>query len=493
MKKLVMFAPVLLYLGKPSACTGQTAFSLDTTFRTVITRENVNSLALLPNGDLLLSGAVRFPGDFNTRLLSKVDGNGDQVVSFPYYAMGGGKLTKWNDRFYVAVGQTVQRVFPDGAFDLSFIGLDDSPYFMSSQGGAYHVYPDGRLLVCGRHLLSDSLRGFTGNYNLMWFTNTGYLDTTRIHRRGPGMVVKFMQLPDGGFICNGTADSFEGIGVDRIFKVDSLGVPDNSFTTGVYSGYAPAYLPLSNGSVYVGGAYQSSQTGADILRLVRFLPDGTIDPSFTLQNWDAGVLTSGVGAVVGKLIPWDNNRLLVLGTFQFVNGQPRNGICMLEEDGSLVDVFDGAGVGPFTFFNYTYGSVGDLLVDSLHGHIYIAGAYNGYNDGVINDTTQRFVTRLFLGDISTGVKQISNQKDNFSLYPNPARDHVLLRYDLGSSGNTAKAMVRDPSGRVVLEVPLSGYSGQQNVSISNLANGPYLIQYFSGSQLVHSERLVIQR
>jgi hypothetical protein len=46
------------------------------------------------------------------------------------------------------------------------------------------VYPDGSILMSGLHSLYDTARGFVGLYNLIWFTNTGHLDTTKTHRTG---------------------------------------------------------------------------------------------------------------------------------------------------------------------------------------------------------------------------------------------------------------------------------------------------------------------
>ena len=182
------------------AACAQWNFELDTTFRTQITQQYVNSLAVLPTGELLLSGTMRFPGDMSDRLLAKVDQTGDRVLSFPF-TYGGGKITPWADRFFVSVGQTIRRVHASGALDLSYHHMNSVPYVQSNTGGDYHVFPDGRVLVSGSHTLSDTQRGFVGSYELIWFTNTGYLDTTRIHRNANGPIYAFKELPDGKFIC----------------------------------------------------------------------------------------------------------------------------------------------------------------------------------------------------------------------------------------------------------------------------------------------------
>ena len=95
---------------------------------------------------------------------------------------GGERVMPWiNGKFYVSNGLP-RRMLPDGNIDPSFGPISIGPYFQYSTTGDYHVFSDGRALISGSHMLSDSIRGFEGNYELIWFTSTGYLDTTRTHR-----------------------------------------------------------------------------------------------------------------------------------------------------------------------------------------------------------------------------------------------------------------------------------------------------------------------
>ncbi|MCB0763639.1 MAG: hypothetical protein KDB84_02970, partial [Flavobacteriales bacterium] len=206
-----------------TAAMPQWTFRLDTTFRTAITRQAVNDILVLPTGELLLSGTIRFPGDMSNRLLAKVDASGDQVVGYPY-GPGGGKITPWTDRFYISVGQIVQRVLPStGWYDPTYIGLVDGPYISVPTAGDYHVFPDGRVLLTGSYLLSDSIRGFEGQYRLVWISNEGYLDTTRTHRQANGMLWNFTALPDGKFLCSCTCTQYDGQPVDRLFRIHADG------------------------------------------------------------------------------------------------------------------------------------------------------------------------------------------------------------------------------------------------------------------------------
>ena len=188
----------------------QTLFSLDTTFKAQLSHTlngpgaTVNHLLPLEDGSMLIAGSFRFPWDpvpptqsrTGTRLLS----NGMPDLDYPQF-YGGGRLTRWNDRFYVG-GANVRRRFMDGTVDPSFIPMTLGPYFNSGIAGDYHVFPDGRVLMTGGHILSDTIRGFTGAHNFIWFSNEGYLDTTRIHRKGNGTINTLHQTADGKFIVS---------------------------------------------------------------------------------------------------------------------------------------------------------------------------------------------------------------------------------------------------------------------------------------------------
>ncbi|MBK8499293.1 MAG: hypothetical protein IPL52_10850 [Flavobacteriales bacterium] len=67
--------------------------------------------------------------------------------------------------------------------------MNTGPYFLSLQPADYHVFPDGRVLISGTHTLNDPVRGFVGSYELIWFSNEGYLDTTRTHRNANGVIL----------------------------------------------------------------------------------------------------------------------------------------------------------------------------------------------------------------------------------------------------------------------------------------------------------------
>jgi len=466
------------------ACA-QAPFSLDTSFRTIIQHQYVASAMPLSDGKVLISGAIRFPGDMSTRAGARLNPDGSRDASFPDVVYMGGKITPWLDRVYAGNGPGLRRVWLNGVTDDSF-NMVGAPFFSALQGGDYHVFPDGRVLMSGAHNLDYPAGGYDGLYNLIWFTNTGYLDTTRVHRKGNGVVSFFKELPDGKFICSGTGTQFEEQPCSNIFQVHADGSFDSTFQSDVDRGVARCYLPLADGRVYAGGNFCRAGSPDDTLRLARFMPDGSLDPAFNPAPFTLGAIpNNGLGGFIFGLKDWGQGRLLVTGRFQYVDGQLRKGICVLDSTGTLTEEFDGCGVDLFSYMGNTTYTLYGAKADHDSTHYYIWGGYNGYDDGTTNDTLQRFVTRLYGGDITTAFNNVA-QPPMFSLFPNPSSGSVTLQ--LEQVPHSAQLIVRDALGREVLRQRVSDHYTELALECS----GVYLLELWDGSGRVATQRVVVE-
>jgi len=468
-----------------TAAWPQWNFSIDTTFHTVIQRQAVNSILLTTDGNVIASGIMRFPSEFSDKRLVRLLPDGTRDPSFNNSGLGGERMIPWQDKFYVDAGIVRRILLPSGAIDPTFaVGSSSIPYFSAVQGGDFHVFPDGRVLVTGQHTLSDNVRGFVGPYDLIWFTNTGYLDTTRTHRQSNGVMWAFSELPDGKFICSCSCTQYEGQAVDRVFRIHSDGALDTTFHSGIGTGNVFAYHPLPDGRVYVGGKFGLGPGPSEWLYLVRLMPDGGLDPTFSTLALDPGWLPNPAsGASLSVIHPWYDGRLIITGRFLAVNGMERNGICMVDSMGSVLDFFNGCGVGPYTYQNFTYLNIEDISADG-DGILYIAGAYLGFDDCNTSDTLQRFVSRLLVTEVSTGVEV--GEHALFSLYPNPASGSATLQ--LEHVPRNAQLMVRDALGREVQRQRVRSTT----TTLSMERSGVYVVELWGNGERIATQRLVVQ-
>ena len=468
--------------------SAQWNFRLDTSFRTSITEQYVNSLDVMPNGKLLLSGQIKFPGDMGSaRGSARLLENGQQDLTFTTF-IGGGKLTTWNDQYYVAVGQGLRRLNNQGYLDPTFVSLNTGPYFFPIQGGDYHVFQDGRVLITGSHHLSDSIRGFVGSYQLIWFSNEGYLDTTRIHRQANGAMWAFTALPDGKFLCSCSCTMYDGQSVGRVFRIHENGSLDTSFATGIIAGNIHSYHTSEDGRTYIGGKFRHGTAPTDTMYVVRLLSDGSVDPSFTTPQFSPGDLPNpSTGAIVTYLHPWYDGNLIVTGRFRYVNGQPRSSICMIDSSGNVLPAFHEQGVGTFQWFNYTASEIDEVNVDD-QGRLYITGSYTGYNDGTINDPRQRFVSRLLVEEVNVAVQE-EQQPRSFSIQPNPTTGSVTFTFD-PAIGRSCSITIRDIHGRELATLQIRDGTDRVEWDAAELAPGIYVVSLGSGGS-VSTQKLVV--
>ncbi len=484
-----------------SSAAAQAPLSLDTTFRMDLPAQNVYSLLTMPNGQLLISGNMRFPGETNVWPLARINPDGSRDLSFPF-TYGGAKLTPWQDRYYVAGSQTVRRLLPNGTLDNSFQHMNFDPYFSSLQGGDYHVYPDGRVLLGGYHTINAPHLGYQGAYNLIWFYNNGRLDTTRTHRTGNGVVWRIKEYPagtagglGGKFLVHQWGTQYEGQPVSKVIRVHADGSLDNSFNAPIPWGYIYDMLPLPDGRAYIAGEYHL-ENGTDRVQLVRLLPDGSLDPSF--NNWLAFEIDTAHLATHPSVIDvceLGSGLLALAGDFNTVEGYARGGLCIIDTTGQVVPFYaDGAMCGNYDYQmgmqTVTYGALSGIT-RAPSGDYYIWGAYHGYSDGTTNDTLQRMVTRLHGGEIGLGVVEAERQQPvlGLSLAPNPADAWVAIDYDLLGAGS-GRLEVLDALGRRVHERALGGSKAQVVLDTRPWGEGLYTVRLTDGNGRMRSERLI---
>ena len=103
-------------------------------------------------------------------------------------------------------------------------------------------------------------------------------------------------------------------------------------------------------------------------------------------------------------------------------------------------------------------------------------------------TTSNFGNMLYVDDIviSNTTSVADNNKSNFSVYPNPAKDIVTI--EGGTAGRAMSVNVYDMMGKLVKQSPHN--TGKVNIDLSSQTNGTYIIKVVSGSD-THQEKITI--
>ncbi|WBV56177.1 T9SS type A sorting domain-containing protein [Chryseobacterium daecheongense] len=99
-----------------------------------------------------------------------------------------------------------------------------------------------------------------------------------------------------------------------------------------------------------------------------------------------------------------------------------------------------------------------------------AKIYFDYNAPIITNTATTSVQNTL------GTSEITNDKDQFSIYPNPVKDVVFIK----SKEKIVKAEIYDTAGRILNSISVSNNS----VNTSELAKGSYMIKLFTKDQVM---------
>ncbi len=134
--------------------------------------------------------------------------------------------------------------------------------------------------------------------------------------------------PDNRLIVGGGFSSYNGVGRNRIARVNADGSLDPSFDPGTgFNGYYVESLSLlPDGKILAGGEF-TMYNGVAAPHLVRLNPDGSGDASF-----DVGAGPDG--SVLGITLQPDG-RILIAGNFGSVDGILTGSVARLDPDGSL--------------------------------------------------------------------------------------------------------------------------------------------------------------
>ncbi|MEO8067867.1 MAG: T9SS type A sorting domain-containing protein [Flavobacteriales bacterium] len=154
------------------------------------------------------------------------------------------------------------------------------------------------------------------------------------------------------------------------------GTLDTSFDPGVsttgFADYVHAIAVQDDDRIIIAGGFDTYQ-GEPRSGIARLHPDGTLDTSF-----NPGTGVTGVNGIVYDVHVDTDGRIMIVGSFWYYNGIPRNNVARLNADGSLDTTFD-PGDGPNdlvwtveghdgdkyliggTFYNYL-GTTADRLV-----------------------------------------------------------------------------------------------------------------------------------
>ncbi len=229
----------------------------------------------------------------------------------------------------------VARLLPDGRIDESFNpggGTNNGVY-------GFAFLPDGRVIIVGNF----TTVGSASRRSIARLMADGSLDPS-FNSIDVQSIQAVELLPDGKILIGGGFTSVDGLSRPRVARLSADGVVDQSFgPLGFEFSSFTRMAVRPDGRIVVAGLERINNVYRS--RIVQFLPDGSLDPSF---NWDHFYTsnTSGTQAGFTSLSVLRNGDVAVRGNFSYIDlGVFRRGFTVVRGS-PLAPGFYGAPLGP---------------------------------------------------------------------------------------------------------------------------------------------------
>ncbi len=325
---------------------------------------------------ILTNGAVEFDEDMIVELFETT---GDESANRAVTAANGQPAPGFLGNIssaHLTIEFTGQ---PGGAYDTSF-NIDNTPTSSPPQntqpgasGGSVNaiaIQPNGQAVIGGYFNSYDD----QVVYGIARLFTDGFLDTNfNKNIKNPGVAAGGYVLAtaidaSGRIIIGGSFQSYNGISVQNIARLNYNGSLDTTFNSGIgFNGSVNALALDTNGDILVGGDFTSYNT-TNCNYIARLMTNGGLDPTF-LPNTGNG-LNYGTDQAVETVATDGNGNVIIGGQFGSVNGNYLSYLARLLPTGAVDPSFN-PGIGPD---NYVYS-----VAIEPNNEILIGGAFQTYD------------------------------------------------------------------------------------------------------------------
>jgi len=349
----IVLTPQRLYRLNPDG-------SLDASFQPVSMssgNRTVYAIEVEDDGRILVAGALDGNG-FIVRL--NPDGSLDDTyeppgLNGPVYALDllpdGRALIGGDFTSGVGLRSRIARLNESGSVDNGF-GLFVNP---NGPVRAVLVQDDGSVLIGG----GFNQIGNLGRSHLARLDARGVVDQPLVADANNDLLAVSLER-DGRILVGGSFTEISGSSRSRLARLNPNGSVNSSYAP-ILNGYVKTMAVQRDGRVLIGGGF-GSVDGVARRRMARLHSDGSLDTSFEayFDNPDGVTWVSAIHL-------YDDGRMLVGGVFDSVNGQPREGLVRLLQNGAVDPSFD-----PVWLTTEASNDVRHLVVDDA-GWIYAGG------------------------------------------------------------------------------------------------------------------------
>lgn len=347
--------------------------NIDVTFIPAIgSTGTLTGFAIQPDGKILVAGSFFVINSLLTPVMLRLNATGSRDTSYliPQFGDEITTILTQNNGKAILCGRIVlynnvrrigmARALADGTLDDTFNpipGANGPILTFTRQVDGKMVIAGNFTEINGRKYRSIARLQADGNIDPNFMVGVGV---------NSGDIQASAIQSDGKILLGGSFIGFNNIGRSRIVRLNPDGSVDTTFVIGNGPNNAVTAIAIqSDGKILVGGAFFSF-SGTSVGRLIRLLPNGSMDTSFNIGT--------GVDGSVSTIAIQTDGKILIGGAFSGFNGVWRNNIARLNANGSM----------DMTFNPNTTSSVGaNSIIRHIHlqsdGKMIISGSFTSYN------------------------------------------------------------------------------------------------------------------
>ena len=330
----------------------------------------VHAVAVQPDGKIIIVGDFTKVNDLERNRVARLNADGSLDTSFDPGSGASAQVhavaLQPDGRILIAglftsvdgvARHYIARLNEDGSLDTSFdpgVGTSHPVYVIVVRGqGSPRTSP--KILIGGTFTRIGSVDCF----RIAQLNGDGSLDTSFQCDPGASGPVEVLAVqPDGKVLVGGQFWFVDGIPRQNIARLNANGSLDDTFHPGGGTNGTVLDLALqSDGKVFIGGQFTKVNYSARN-RVARLNEDGSLDTTFDPGN--------GANCTVSALAVQIDGKVVIGGCFTSVGGESRRRVARLQTDG-LVDI-------DFDTSSGANDSVSDLAVQ-LDGKVIIVGEF----------------------------------------------------------------------------------------------------------------------
>ncbi|HET6226968.1 MAG TPA: T9SS type A sorting domain-containing protein [Bacteroidia bacterium] len=438
---------------------------LDKTFNIQTGSNNpIQDIVELENGKLLLAGEIYTYNGKTQKYFTRINADGSNDDTFHVNMVGyqiNSIAVRGDHKIVIGGGLTLARMNEDGTVDASFV----SGIGRYSTVNKVLLQGESKVYIAGTFTEYDSV----SRNGIARLNDNGSLDNSFNPGTGANQTVQDIALQsDGKVIVVGEFTSFNTVAKNYIVRLNKDGSIDPTFNAGGVgaNGYYIAKVVIQpDGKIIIVGSI-TSYNGVTVNKIARLNSDGTLDTTF-----NSG---SAVDKGIYSISLQQDGKIIIGGEFTKYNGISSPNLARLLPDGTFDTEFN-VGTGPNYYLTKT--------TVQRDGKILIAGAFTDYNK-----IGRNRITRLIGESTTTGLKELSARGKSFTVFPNPSNTAVTLNF--GSDIKNGKLNILNELGQVYKTISFSG--NKLPVQDAQLAPGIYFFQVTSGSDLIGTEKVIVQ-